>query len=119
MHGDSVRSELVAVVIPEPEPVMKLAIELGILPKDVSIPTLGVVSPELEKCCKEPKILDAVLKDIETLGRERKLMGYELPKAIAMRPDIMTIQNGLLTPTNKAKRETVAKVSRRSIANEI
>ncbi|TPX31806.1 hypothetical protein SmJEL517_g04949 [Synchytrium microbalum] len=109
VHGDSVRSELVAVVIPEPEPVLLRAIELGLIPKDVTIPALGVVTPELEKVCKDTKIMEVILKDIEKLGRDRKVMGYELPKAICLKPEIMTIQNGLLTPTNKVKRETVAK----------
>ena len=90
---------------------MKLAVELGLLPSNVSTPALGIVTPELEKCCKEPKIIEAVQKDIEALGRERKLMGYELPKLVEMRADIMTIPNGLLTPTNKVKREVVLKAS--------
>ncbi|KAI9024543.1 hypothetical protein DFJ74DRAFT_665485 [Hyaloraphidium curvatum] len=111
--GDSIKSDLVAVVVPEPEPFIRAAIERGLLPKDTEIPVLGVVTPELEKICREPgPLLGLVREDIVKLGKERKLMGYELPLAVGFMAEPMTMQNGLLTPTNKVKRDAVAKAYR-------
>lgn len=135
--GDSVKSDLVAVIVPEPEPFIKAAIEHKLVPANTQIPMLGVVTPELEQLCKNPGPLkDLVMEDIARLGKERKvgsyqtlitisskqqsidcfaktkilqIMGYEFPKAISFVPEAMTMQNGMLTPTNKVKRDGVIK----------
>lgn len=45
------------------------------------------------------------------IGKSKKLAGFEFPKAIYLEPKVlMTIENGLLTPTLKLKRDYAREV---------
>ncbi|CAL9699459.1 unnamed protein product [Knipowitschia caucasica] len=91
VHGDSLQSCLVAVVVPDAEILPGFAENLG-------------VKGDLENMCKNKEIKKAILSDMTTLGREAGLKSFEQVKDLHLHPEMFTIENGLLTPTLKAKR---------------
>ena len=91
VYGDSLRAQLVAVIIPDPEFLLPWARERG-LPQDV---------PSL---CKEPAVEAAVLKSLAEEGRAAQLRGFEQVQAIGLVPEPFSVENNMLTPTFKLKR---------------
>lgn len=103
VHGDSLQSCLVGVVVPDPETFVPWAQKL--------------VGPmELEELCKDQKVVEAVLERLAERGREVKLQGYEVMKRIKLdhRPFDIEV-NGMLTPTLKLKRNVAADYYRADI----
>uniref|UniRef100_A0A4W4GPR7 Long-chain-fatty-acid--CoA ligase n=1 Tax=Electrophorus electricus TaxID=8005 RepID=A0A4W4GPR7_ELEEL len=91
VHGDSLQSCLVAIIVPDPEVLPAWAEKLG-------------VKGSLQELCKNQQIKKAVLSDLVKLGREAGLKSFEQVKDLHLHPEPFTIENGLLTPTLKAKR---------------
>lgn len=91
VHGDSLQSCLVAVVVPDPEVLPALAKGLG-------------CSGSMEELCKNLEVKKAILADMTRLGKEAGLKSFEQVKDIYVHPEQFSIENGLLTPTLKAKR---------------
>ncbi|VFV27731.1 long-chain-fatty-acid--ligase 5 [Lynx pardinus] len=96
VHGDSLRSSLVGVVVPDPEVLPSFVAKLG-------------VKGSLEELCKNQVINKAILEDLQKIGRESGLKSFEQVKSIFLHPEPFSIENGLLTPTLKAKRGDLAK----------
>ncbi|KAM7381246.1 hypothetical protein PAMA_012206 [Pampus argenteus] len=91
VHGDSLQSCLIAIVVPDPEVLPTLAKNLN---------CQGAV----EELCKNMEIKKAILSEMTKLGKEAGLKSFEQVKDIYLHPEQFTIENGLLTPTLKAKR---------------
>ncbi|KAH9101956.1 hypothetical protein LEN26_015611 [Aphanomyces euteiches] len=96
VYGDSLHSLLVAIIVPNE----KKLLELG--------ETLGVAGSFAE-LCEDAKVVDAVLKDITAAAKAGKLHGFEIPRAIFLTPEPFTIENDMLTPTFKLKRNDAKK----------
>lgn len=96
VHGDSLRSSLVGVIIPDPETLPDFAAKLG-------------VRCSFEELCKHAAVKKAILEDLIKIGKQSGLKSFEQVKEIYLHPEMLTIENGLLTPTLKAKRADVAK----------
>uniref|UniRef100_A0A673CJ53 Long-chain-fatty-acid--CoA ligase n=1 Tax=Sphaeramia orbicularis TaxID=375764 RepID=A0A673CJ53_9TELE len=79
VHGDSLQACLVAVV------------------------DTGLEGTYLELCGRK-EVKQAILDDILRLGKEGGLKSFEQVKAIHIHTELFSIQNNLLTPTMKAKR---------------
>uniref|UniRef100_A0A667Z2Z5 Long-chain-fatty-acid--CoA ligase n=1 Tax=Myripristis murdjan TaxID=586833 RepID=A0A667Z2Z5_9TELE len=92
VHGDSLQACLVAVVVPDPDFLSGWAKK-----------TLGLEGSYLE-LCGQPEVKAAILEDLVRLGKEGGLKSFEQVKAICINTDLFSVQNGLLTPTLKAKR---------------
>uniref|UniRef100_A0A8C4NNT9 Long-chain-fatty-acid--CoA ligase n=1 Tax=Dicentrarchus labrax TaxID=13489 RepID=A0A8C4NNT9_DICLA len=90
VHGDSLQSCLVAIVVPDPEVLPGFAKNLG-------------CQGSLEELCKNT-VMKAILSDMTKLGKEAGLKSFEQVKDVYLHPEQFTIENGLLTPTLKAKR---------------
>lgn len=91
VYGDSLRSDLVAIVHPDPDYILVWAKERG-LPQDMAA------------LCQDNGVIMSVLRSIQEQGRSSKLHGFEQVKAIYLTPEPFTIEGGLLTPTMKLKR---------------
>ncbi|XP_067101296.1 long-chain-fatty-acid--CoA ligase 5 isoform X2 [Osmerus mordax] len=68
-----------------------------------SLQTLGVQG-SFEELCKSSEVKKAILSDMIRLGREAGLKSFEQVKDLHLHSELFTIENGLLTPTLKAKR---------------
>lgn len=91
VHGDSFKEFCVAVIVPDQLVLEKFANSIGIC-------------EDWESICKKKEILEVVLADITKIGLEAGLLKFEQVKKIHLHPELLTPDNGLLTPTMKLKR---------------
>eukprot|EP00835_Amoeboradix_gromovi_P003354 NODE_218_length_14160_cov_0.274874.p1 type:complete len:741 gc:universal NODE_218_length_14160_cov_0.274874:12495-10273(-) len=106
VHGDSLESCLVAIVVPNP-------LTFGELIKSCTGKDVGLVDnlhPELnaEYCnmCKDSVIVEYMVRELESAAKG-KLKGFEMVKKIVLIPQLMTIENGMVTPSFKTRRNEV------------
>ncbi|KAG0005648.1 hypothetical protein BGZ80_005418 [Entomortierella chlamydospora] len=102
VHGDSLESTLVTVVIPEPETFLPFA--NGIVGTNVAIDDVEGIS----KLCKDPKVIHGVAKELEKAGKAGALRGFEFPKRVYLTTEAFSVDNGMMTPTFKVRRPQVA-----------
>uniref|UniRef100_A0A452VH24 Long-chain-fatty-acid--CoA ligase n=1 Tax=Ursus maritimus TaxID=29073 RepID=A0A452VH24_URSMA len=102
VHGDSLRSSLVGVVVPDPEVLPSFVAKLGI-------------KGSLEELCQNQAVNKAILEDLQKTGRDGGLKSFEQVKSIFLHLEPFSIENGLLTPTLKAKRGELSKYFRTQI----
>lgn len=95
-YADSFESYVIAIVIPQKGPIMRLAAELG-------LPTDGPYAALLDN----PKIRAGVLKSFEAIGKANNKKPFELAKELRLVTDEWTPENGLLTSSFKLKRQTL------------
>ena len=93
VYGDSFQSCLVAVIVPDEEPVRTWA---------AGTPA---ERPSFAEMCASQELNDAIMADIKKLSKENKLHGFETVKAVLLVPDPFTVENDLVTPTFKLKRQ--------------
>uniref|UniRef100_A0A3B4BV44 Long-chain-fatty-acid--CoA ligase n=2 Tax=Pygocentrus nattereri TaxID=42514 RepID=A0A3B4BV44_PYGNA len=91
VHGDSLQACLVAIIVPDPDFLPNWASKKGF-------------HGSYEELCNNKAVKDAILEDIVKIGKESGLRSFEQVKDIALYAELFSIQNGLLTPTLKAKR---------------
>ncbi|GJJ70329.1 long-chain acyl-CoA synthetase [Entomortierella parvispora] len=96
VHGESLESTLVAIAIPEPETFVPFATAIT-----------GGSTSDVAVLCKDPKVIDAFLKELEKAGKAGSLRGFEFVKKVHLSMDMFSIDNGLLTPTLKVRRPQV------------
>nr|XP_042910565.1 long-chain-fatty-acid--CoA ligase 5 [Parasteatoda tepidariorum] len=102
VHGDSLKSCVVGVVVPEMEILTQWCKE-----KDI----VG----EWSKICQNQVVKEFLLKDMTQLGKEYGLKSFEQVKDIYLHPRVFTIEDGLLTPTLKTKRLECRKLFKHQI----
>ncbi|XP_006000791.1 long-chain-fatty-acid--CoA ligase 5-like [Latimeria chalumnae] len=91
VHGESLQSFLVGIVVPDPEVLPSFAEKRGI-------------TGTYEELCRNPEVRKAVLEDMTRIGREAGLNSLEQVKTIYLHPEMFTIAKGMLTPTLKSIR---------------
>ncbi|XP_061573006.1 long-chain-fatty-acid--CoA ligase 1a isoform X1 [Cololabis saira] len=102
VHGDSLQACLVAIVVPDPDFLPIWAKRKGI-------------EGSYTELCNNKDVKAGILEDILNIGKEAGLKSFEQVRDIALHPEMFTIQNGLLTPTLKAKRNDLRKYFRAQI----
>lgn len=102
VHGESLRSFLIGIVVPDAEMLPEFAAKLG-------------VKGSFEELCKNPAVKKAILDDMIRLGREAGLKSFEQVKDLYIHTELFTVENGLLTPTLKAKRGDLVKFFQKEI----
>lgn len=90
VYGDSKRSFLVGIVVPDKEYLEEWCAENKV--------TFNV--PDL---CQSKSIKDMILDDFKRIAREEGFNKLEYLKNIHIHPELFTIENNLLTPTMKIK----------------
>ncbi|XP_005387819.1 PREDICTED: long-chain-fatty-acid--CoA ligase 5 [Chinchilla lanigera] len=102
IYGESLQSYLVGVVVPDPDVLPSFAVKLGI-------------QGSFEELCQSKIVKEAILEDLQKIGKENGLKSFEQVKNIYIHPEAFSIENGLLTPTLKAKRTHLTKHFRAQI----
>ena len=91
IHGESLKSSLVGVVVPASDVVIGWGRQHDI-------------RGTLTELCGNPAVKQAILDHLHQIGRKEGLKPFEQVKDILIYPEAFTIDNGLLTPTLKTKR---------------
>ncbi|KAJ8941580.1 hypothetical protein NQ314_010355, partial [Rhamnusium bicolor] len=91
VHGESLKSCIIAIVVPDVDVIKCWAQENGI-PGTFSV------------LCNNSEVKQLIFDDMISWGKEAGLKSFEQIKDIYLHPDNFSIQNGLLTPTMKSKR---------------
>ncbi|XP_068706539.1 long-chain-fatty-acid--CoA ligase 1-like [Montipora foliosa] len=94
VYGDSKKSTLVAIVVPEPYVVEKWANKNG-------------VEGDINSLCNNEQLKKAILDQMTAEAKREKLRSFEQVKAISLSPEMWTVGNNLLTPTLKPKRQAL------------
>ncbi|XP_035308927.1 long-chain-fatty-acid--CoA ligase 6 isoform X2 [Cricetulus griseus] len=102
VHGDSLKAFLVGIVVPDPEVMPAWAQKKGI-------------EGTYQELCANKELKKAILDDMVRLGKESGLYSFEQVKAIHIHSDMFSVQNGLLTPTLKAKRPELREYFKKQI----
>ncbi|KAA0709774.1 Long-chain-fatty-acid--CoA ligase 1 [Triplophysa tibetana] len=102
VHGDSLQACLVAILVPDPDFLPGWAKKRGF-------------EGSYEELCRNKAVKKAILEDLVKLGKESGLKSFEQVKDIALHTEMFSVQNGLLTPTLKAKRAELRNCFRKQI----
>ncbi|KAI8889705.1 acetyl-CoA synthetase-like protein [Backusella circina FSU 941] len=100
VYGDSMQSSLVGVVVPD---------------KDAFKPWIKEHFPSVENPLASDEVKTELLKTLNAYGKQNDLKGFELIRSIYLTDDEFSIDNDLLTPTFKLKRETAKVVYKSEI----
>lgn len=95
MYGDSLRDNIIGIVVVDPDRLAKYATEKG---------AEGVSDSLLDDDLKK-----IILEDLVKLAKANEFSSLEKPKYLVLKTEQFTIENDLLTPTMKLKRN-IAKV---------
>uniref|UniRef100_A0A8C7NIB4 Arachidonate--CoA ligase n=1 Tax=Oncorhynchus mykiss TaxID=8022 RepID=A0A8C7NIB4_ONCMY len=104
VHGDSLKSHLIGIVVPDPEVFIDWVKERGII-------------GSYKELCQHPDVKKAVLEDMTAVGKEAGLKSFEQLKDLHLHPEMFTVSNGLLTPTLKSRRVDIRRVFQEQITN--
>ncbi|KAF9239648.1 long-chain-fatty-acid-CoA ligase [Melanogaster broomeanus] len=98
VHGDSLQSYLIAVVIPDPlvlAPLASTIIGKKITPDNTEALTAAV---------KDPRVIQEVIGLLAEEAKKNRLAGFEYVKRIHLTMDPFTVDDNTLTPTLKLRR---------------
>jgi len=93
VHGESLESQLVGIVVPKKKEYMEYAIANG---ADPSLP--------FEEMCKDKNVIKKLVSDMNVHARSHNLKGFETIKNIYLEPHEFTEEENLLSPILKVKR---------------
>ncbi|NXG43786.1 ACSL1 ligase, partial [Psilopogon haemacephalus] len=102
VHGESLQAFLVGVVVPDPETLRSWAKKKGF-------------EGSHEELCRNKDVKKHILEDMVRIGKESGLKSFEQVKDIVLHTEMFSIENGLLTPTLKAKRPELRKYFQKQI----
>ncbi|XP_005808568.1 long-chain-fatty-acid--CoA ligase 1-like [Xiphophorus maculatus] len=104
VHGDSLQSYVVGIVVPDREVFVEWAKERAFV-------------GSYQELCHNPDVKNAVLEDMRAVGKEAGLKSFEQVKDLYLHPEMFSIANGLLTPTLKSRRADIRRVFQEQLAN--
>ena len=95
VYGDSLQPSVVGIIVPDKEALLRWASD-----KDMSP----------EQLCASEGVKKEILGLLTTYGKQNDLKSFEQIKALYLTMDEFTVDNDLLTPTFKLKREVAKNV---------
>ncbi|XP_053991920.1 uncharacterized protein LOC128883510 [Hylaeus volcanicus] len=95
VYGYSTKSFIIAIIVPDTAAV------------DEWQTAQGDTKLSMEDACKTKSLHLAVKNDLEIIGNKGGLKGFEKIKKFYLHPTQFTVENGLLTPTLKFKRNII------------
>ncbi|XP_063729277.1 long-chain-fatty-acid--CoA ligase 1-like [Symsagittifera roscoffensis] len=99
LHGDSLESCTVAIVVPDEE----------VLRSYCEKKKIGSSGDTFEQLCRLAEIKASIMDKIKEKAKENQFNSLEVPKMIFLSHDLFTVENDLLTPTMKSKRPALKK----------
>uniref|UniRef100_A0A670Y2A2 Arachidonate--CoA ligase n=1 Tax=Pseudonaja textilis TaxID=8673 RepID=A0A670Y2A2_PSETE len=102
VHGDSLQAFLVGVVVPDAEVMPGWAKKRGF-------------HGTFTDLCNNEELKHAIMEDMVQLGKESGLHSFEQVKAVSIHSEMFSVQNGLLTPTLKARRPELREYFKKQI----
>lgn len=105
VYGDSMQNQLVGVFVPDKETFQPWAKKQ---------PEFASLSDE--ELYTSAKVKKEFLKEIENFGKKSDLKGFERVKAVFLSSHEFSVENELLTPTFKLKREAVRELYKDQIS---
>ena len=97
VHGESLKSSVVAVVVPDVAAVKAWA------------SMKGIPSESFTTLCNNRELKNFLMQEIQILGQSAQLKYYEEVAAIYLHPDLFSVENGLLNSAGVFKRQQMAK----------
>ncbi|KAJ2483759.1 medium-chain fatty acid-CoA ligase faa2 [Coemansia sp. RSA 2131] len=94
VHGDSLQSALVAVVVPNEE----------FLAREIASSLSHLAGKPHSELCLDKDVIKMMISVVDSWGRSNDLKGFEIPKNIFLESDPFSVENDILTPTLKVKR---------------
>jgi len=112
VHGESLKSSLVAVVVPDREAVNRWAAT------NIRSDNLRdeLTDQQFDALIKDPRCKSAVLAEMAQVAKKGGLKSFEMVKDVVLSSTMWTVENELLTPTFKTKRPSLKKLFSREIA---
>ncbi|KAI7899938.1 uncharacterized protein BX663DRAFT_477474 [Cokeromyces recurvatus] len=107
LHGDSLQSSLVAIVVPDPDTLASIV--------QTKLPHIHAKKLSFIELCKVPEVNALVLHQMNKVGKKADMRGFEFAKAIYLESDPFTVEKDLLTPTFKVKRPQAKKYYEKQI----
>jgi long-chain acyl-CoA synthetase len=101
VHGDSLQSYLVAIVVPDEDPVRAWAARCT----NGDSPSQSLATQSMEQLCRNDQLHQEILRQIQEVSMSARLQGFETVRAIYLEPNPFTVENDLITPTFKLRRE--------------
>uniref|UniRef100_A0A914R653 AMP-binding enzyme C-terminal domain-containing protein n=1 Tax=Parascaris equorum TaxID=6256 RepID=A0A914R653_PAREQ len=98
VHGESLKSCLVAIVVPDEEVLLKSSADI-----------LNIHDVSFEELCSNKEVKKMILVDMLDIGKKAGLCSFEQVKDIYVSSEQFTVENDLLTPTLKGKRRNLKK----------
>ncbi|XP_025024245.1 long-chain-fatty-acid--CoA ligase 6 [Python bivittatus] len=102
VHGDSLQAFLVGIVVLDAEVMPGWAKKRGF-------------DGTFAELCNNAELEKAIMEDMVHLGKESGLHSFEQVKAIYIHSEMFSVQNGLLTPTLKARRPELREYFKKQI----
>lgn len=99
VHGDSLQSYLLAVVVPDPavlSPIVVATLGSKLNPDDAAA---------LAEAVKNPRIVQEIMDALNAEAKKNELAGFEYVKRIHVTMDPFTVEDNTLTPTLKLRRK--------------
>lgn len=96
IHGDSLRAHLVAIAVVNPSVLHQVMLAKGL-------------ETSQEAMCDHPEAKKTVLDDLIRLAALEQIQPYEIPTAVYLTLQTFTVENGLMTSTNKVNRNALTR----------
>jgi len=91
VYGDSLKNCCVAIIVPNEETLKAWAGDKG-------------VTYDMKALCANGEVKKLIMEELDSIGKANKLSSLERPRDIFVTADAFSIENDILTPTFKLKR---------------